>query len=610
MVLAQPLPGAGPDSERLQRARLGDSSALQELITSHRSLVEHEARRFVSDHDDIEDIAQETWIRAAQALGSLRDESRFRPWLRTITRNACLTFLSRHQQSDSLDDDDAPDPADRATDGPEASAEQRDERRRVWEALGALTELDRRALYLREVESLPFDEVARRLGVRKNAAEVRVHRARARFRQLYEATDATSPACGMAGIRLALHLEGELHGETAVAVETHLSSCTACTLRMRKMADGRSLYRRMGMFSLPGLTGLLERFQRFADSAIRWFPVDAAPVIASSGSAPATAVSGMTTAVVAAVVLTMPSMLDVGQTVVAHVPLPSPVTTMLSGGPPDAAPVLTTASHSASGSLIPSPAAAKPATVPVAGSGPRPVTPPTIDASPDIDFGPPGGPEAPVPAPGGAPAAVAVPPIQVLAAASVANSAPLMIAASATSGAPVVSTEGGSATKDTASKPRGDGGGKDNDKDSRVRDERSRDERDDRGRDSRSKDDDRGALKANAWARGDDSSGGKGASNQKSDDAPKNISSSPKVDDGGNRGSASAPRGENDSKPSAPAPRGDDGGNRGNAPAPRGDDGGGRGGDNGPKGNDGGERGHDGGHGNEGGGKGGGNGKH
>ena len=336
MVLAQPLPGAGLDSERIQRARVGDSDALQELITSHRTLVEQVARRFVSDHDDIEDIAQETWIRAAQALGSLRDEARFRPWLRAITRNACLTFLSRRQPSDSLDAEDAPEPADRAADGPEASAEQRDERRRVWEALGALPELDRRALYLREVESLPFEEVARRLGVRKTAAEVRVHRARARFRHLYEATDATRPPCGMAGIRLALLLDGELHGEPAEAVEQHLTACMTCTQRMRTMAQGRSLYRRMGMFALPGLTGLMERLQRVADTVMRWIPVDAAPVLVGNSRAPAAAVAGMTTAVVTAVVLAMPSLTNAGPLdfAVTHTP-PPPAAVIAAAPPPD-----------------------------------------------------------------------------------------------------------------------------------------------------------------------------------------------------------------------------------------------------------------------------------
>lgn len=341
MVLAQPLPIADSDLERIQRARLGDPDALQELIISHRTIVEQVARSFVSDHADIDDIAQETWIRASQALGSLREGTRFRPWLRAITRNACLTFLSRRRHCDSLDVEDAPDPADPAADGPEASAEQRDERRRVWEALGALPELDRRALYLREVESLPFEEVARSLGIRRNAAEVRVHRARTRFRQLYEATDVTQPACGMAGIRLALLLDGELHGETADAVELHLNVCSACTERVRTMAQGRSLYQRMGMFALPGLSGLLERWQRPTDALMRWMPADSASLLAGSSAGPAAA-SGIVAAVVAVAIFSGPFLSNeyAADSEVAHMAIPAVVAAMIPAPPDHTAAVL------------------------------------------------------------------------------------------------------------------------------------------------------------------------------------------------------------------------------------------------------------------------------
>ncbi len=347
MVLAQPLPAAVSDLERVQRARLGDPDALRELITSHRIIVEQVARGFVSDRADIDDIAQETWIRASQALSSLREETRFRPWLRAITRNACLTFLSRRQTCDSLDAQDAPDPADPALDGPEASAEQRDERRRVWEALGALPELDRRALYLREVESLPFEEVARRLGIRRNAAEVRVHRARTRFRQLYEATDVTHPPCGMAGIRLALLLDGELHGEAADAVEQHLRGCSACTQRVRTMAQGRSLYRRMGMFALPGLNGLMERWQRVTEAILRWIPADSVSLLAGNSAGTSAAASGIVTAVVAAAIFAGPSLPDVraAASEIGPQPVPSVVVAASMPAPSDVTVAVTESSQ-------------------------------------------------------------------------------------------------------------------------------------------------------------------------------------------------------------------------------------------------------------------------
>lgn len=251
VALVQKLGIADLDEARVHRAQAGDMLAFTELVEAHSSDVRRVVLRIVRDDDDANDVAQETWIRVAANLGAIRDAERFQPWLRRIARNCSLDFVSRRTKDQHSDDAlDAIADADEA--GPEGSLLSHDEQGRVWEALGRLSEGDRFVLYLREYKGLPYAEIAKCLGATRNAAEVRVFRARERFRAHYRSAELVQPGCNISVFELSALVEGKMPDAIRQRVESHVPSCIDCRERLRAMGNGhRLLCQELPMFD-PG----------------------------------------------------------------------------------------------------------------------------------------------------------------------------------------------------------------------------------------------------------------------------------------------------------------------------------------------------------------------
>ncbi len=133
--------------------------------------------------DDAEDITSETFVRAWTAAGEIRMAT-VKGYLFTIARNLYLESRRRARRHVALDDyirDPGP--------GPQARAEQAAELDAALRGLAALPETDRAALVMRAVHEMPYEEIARALGLSLAAVKVRIHRAR---RTLLERRD-TAP---------------------------------------------------------------------------------------------------------------------------------------------------------------------------------------------------------------------------------------------------------------------------------------------------------------------------------------------------------------------------------------------------------------------------------
>jgi len=137
--------------------------------------------RIVHNVDDAQDLTQEAFIKALQRQDQLKDLEKATHWLSRIATNTAIDFLRRSGRVNFTDLDDTPASALRSH---AESAEQRvlrAEQRSYLEAgLDILTGRERLALLLRDVEDLPAEEVADRLGCSK--ATVRSHIANARVK--------------------------------------------------------------------------------------------------------------------------------------------------------------------------------------------------------------------------------------------------------------------------------------------------------------------------------------------------------------------------------------------------------------------------------------------
>ena len=171
---------AGSLRRAAERAKDGSAAAFRELVDRTHATVFRLAAALTGDRDEAADVTQETYVRAWERIGELRDPSAASGWLCRIARN-----VARDRQGSWWTRIRAPlDPAaeERAA-APPATAQERLEAAEtagaVRRALRKLPEKHRLVLQLREVEGMSEEEVAEALGVPVGTVASRLHRARA-----------------------------------------------------------------------------------------------------------------------------------------------------------------------------------------------------------------------------------------------------------------------------------------------------------------------------------------------------------------------------------------------------------------------------------------------
>jgi RNA polymerase sigma-70 factor (ECF subfamily) len=163
-----------PDEAWLEEAR-HHPEAFAELVRRYQDRVYALAYRFLRNHSDAEDVAQETFLRAFRALGSFETGRRFAPWLFRIATNLCLDMLRARRPIASLEDDPVP-PA--SLERVEATVDVRERWRALQAALETLPEGLRVVFLLRHESDLSYQEIAQVLGIPVNTVRTRLFRAR------------------------------------------------------------------------------------------------------------------------------------------------------------------------------------------------------------------------------------------------------------------------------------------------------------------------------------------------------------------------------------------------------------------------------------------------
>lgn len=138
-------------------------------------------RRFLIDENAVEDVAQDTLVAVAASVGSFRGDAKFTTWLHQLARNRAVDHLRRQRATEPLADDDVGD-AQRIS-SVIASRE-------AARALAArLPQTYREAVWLRDVERLPYVEAAQRLGRNVNTVKSQVARGRALLARMLATED-------------------------------------------------------------------------------------------------------------------------------------------------------------------------------------------------------------------------------------------------------------------------------------------------------------------------------------------------------------------------------------------------------------------------------------
>jgi RNA polymerase sigma-70 factor (ECF subfamily) len=165
---------ATADRLLIEAASVGDERAFEELMRRHGARVYRVALRMMGSAEDAEEATQDAWLAAWRALPRFRRESTFTTWLYRIVTNRCLGSPGRQRPTESLSAE-IPDRALQADDQAELHARLV----ALTQAILVLTPEQRAPLVLRELEGLPYEEIADVLGVSVEAVKSRIHRARA-----------------------------------------------------------------------------------------------------------------------------------------------------------------------------------------------------------------------------------------------------------------------------------------------------------------------------------------------------------------------------------------------------------------------------------------------
>ena len=169
------------DLELIQRWRGGDERAARALVERHSEAL---ARFAISQgvREEVDELVQDTFVRAFGAIDSFRADSSFRTWLFTIERRL---ILDRRRAVRRRKDDTEIDERDAATAFDALDSMVADETgRRIREAIAKLSPMQRDVFTLRVTEGLSYKEIAELLGSTEGAARVHYHNAVTVVREL------------------------------------------------------------------------------------------------------------------------------------------------------------------------------------------------------------------------------------------------------------------------------------------------------------------------------------------------------------------------------------------------------------------------------------------
>jgi RNA polymerase sigma-70 factor, ECF subfamily len=191
---AAPVATVDADQALVALAQAGDDRAYEMLVIKYQRRIERLVGRMVRDADIVQDIAQESFIRAWRALRNFRGEAQFYTWLYRIAVNTAKKHLMdmkrdpviteaalRGAQTEEDETSFADHPLNnRATDGetPESAYAAKEIAEAVNSAMDALPEELRQAITLRELEGLSYEEISEMMSCPIGTVRSRIFRAR------------------------------------------------------------------------------------------------------------------------------------------------------------------------------------------------------------------------------------------------------------------------------------------------------------------------------------------------------------------------------------------------------------------------------------------------
>jgi RNA polymerase sigma-70 factor (ECF subfamily) len=175
------------DVRLMQLVSAGETAAFEELVERHQRLVVGTVARMLGSNSDVEDIAQQVFVRVWKSAKRYVPRAKFTTWLLKITRNLVFNELRRRSRHAQLplqvesEGEERPIRDERAT-APDASLLEQELQRAIETAIAQLPETQRMAVVLRRYDELSYEEIAEVLDQSMPAVKSLLFRARTELR--------------------------------------------------------------------------------------------------------------------------------------------------------------------------------------------------------------------------------------------------------------------------------------------------------------------------------------------------------------------------------------------------------------------------------------------
>jgi RNA polymerase sigma-70 factor, ECF subfamily len=181
--------------ELIKKAQDGDAAAFNQVVVAYRRKTLGTIARLIGRPEDVEDVAQEVFLRLYFSLDQLRSPEGFEAWLYRLTVNAAYDHLRKHRRRAETRVADLSEQQMTMADAAASTTVDRDEIRKrqvretVDELLSSVSPEDRVLLTLKEVEGLSLKDLEKVYGANENALKVRLFRARQRVLKAFHGVE-------------------------------------------------------------------------------------------------------------------------------------------------------------------------------------------------------------------------------------------------------------------------------------------------------------------------------------------------------------------------------------------------------------------------------------
>ncbi|MBD3615641.1 MAG: RNA polymerase sigma factor [Gracilimonas sp.] len=174
------------DKQTVEEVLEGNRKAYSRLVNKHAPMVFHVVRRFIKTEDEVEELAQQIFVKTYERLETFDGKSKFSSWLYVISMNHCRDYVKnvrrKNKNFSEMESHELRDTLGHTV-TPDHEMENKETNLILYEGLVSITPDYAEAFLMKYRDGLSYKEISEQLNVTVNALKQRVHRARAELRE-------------------------------------------------------------------------------------------------------------------------------------------------------------------------------------------------------------------------------------------------------------------------------------------------------------------------------------------------------------------------------------------------------------------------------------------